>query len=180
METKNYKDFDHLTLMVKRTLAKEIIGYYKLLNWTLESESDNRRYEDIVDLKFARPHFIENKDELQLTQIYLEERINHIRKIEKHKHSLSTSFALCLSVVGLAFLALGILAILNTIHIGLAFGITFTAVGVVPFILCAIFIPKIYKNEINKFNTLHNRLSKELHEICNKAAALTGGEHEQE
>ena len=56
----NYKDFDKLSLYVKKYKAEEIIKHYKNFNWKLVSESENKKYEDIVDLTFIRKHKIEN------------------------------------------------------------------------------------------------------------------------
>ena len=180
MKTNNYKEFDKLHVYVKKGLSSNIIEYYKLLGWQFENEKENERYEDIVDLSFYRSHNIENKDELQLMQVYMEERLNALGKIQSRKHSISTALALCFGVIGLGFLTLGILSILNILtFLGLAVGITLTALGMILLISGSIFIPKIIKKEREKFNVNHERLNSELDELCKKAKALTGVKDER-
>lgn len=180
MKIDNYKEYDKLHVYVKKGLSSNIIEYYKLLGWQFEKKSENERYEDIVDLSFYRSHNIENKDELQLTQVYMEEKLNALGKIQKRKHSISTALALCFGVIGVSFLALGILTILNILYfLGLAVGITLTALGAILVIAGCILIPRIVKKEREKFDVNQEKLNKELQELCDKAKALTGVKDER-
>ena len=69
-------EYDELRLYVKKTKKDEIVNHYKVFGWNLVSINENKRYEDIVDLEFKRPHKIKEKDELQLLQVYMEENVN--------------------------------------------------------------------------------------------------------
>ena len=115
MKINDYINYDSLKLYVKKNKSKEIIEHYKLFGWEVLEEFENKKYEDILDLTFCRPHKIKNKDELQLLQVYMEERLNEQAKIEKHKHSKTTSIGLCLGVIGVGLITLGLLACLKVI-----------------------------------------------------------------
>lgn len=170
---------DSLTLYVKRTLANEIVEYYNILGWELDEERDNKRYEDIVDLVFSRPHKIENKDELQLFQVYMEERINKLAKLGKYKHTLTTSLGLCFGVIGLALIAFGLLISLNVLHIlNLIFGICFASAGLIIVVTGSCIIPRIFKKENEKYSTERAIIESELKAICQKASTLQGGTNE--
>lgn len=181
MKNNNYKEFDRVTLLIRQSMAEKIIESYNLLGWTLEKKDENSRYQDIIDITFVRPHKIENKDELQLLQVYMEERINGIGKLERHKHSFSTSYGLFFGVVGLMLAVLGVLFILNILPVfGLAGGIVFCVVGALMMISCAVFIPLIFKKEKVKYQNNRTILESELEKIYHKASILTGGNDEKQ
>ena len=176
MKNIDYNKFDSINVYVKGTLTEEIIESYKLLGWQLTEENENKKYEDIVDLTFIRPHNIENKDELQLTQVFMEEKINRLSKIKRHKHSFSFSLGLSYAVFGFALLCLGILSVLNVIKdLGVTFGAILLSLGGILLVFGGILIPKIFKKEKVKYEKERSQLEKELHEICQKATTLTGG-----
>ncbi|MBQ9790013.1 MAG: hypothetical protein IJW24_00250 [Clostridia bacterium] len=144
------------------------------------SKSENLHYEDLLDLEFSRPHKIEHKDELQLKQVYLEEKLNTIGKLEKHKHSKSTSFGL---VAGLFSMALIVLSMIWFVHFQTLKDILIAglmaAVSITFIVLETIILPKLIKRENNEFVKKHKTIIKEISEICFYAQSLLGGEHEQ-
>lgn len=176
MKTNKTNDFDTLTLYVKKLKANEIIEYYKTFGWVLENETENKKYEDLIDLTLKRPHQIENKDELQLMQVYMEEKVNKIGKIEHHKHSKTTAFCLFFGVIGLFMLIVGVFSLLNIIKdVNFIVSIVFSVIGSVFSLLTAICTPIIYKKELLNFQITHKNLSKELKQILDKASLLVGG-----
>ena len=181
MMKNNIKDYDNLTIYVKRGKLDEIVSRYNLFGWTLAKELENDRYEDIVDLTFTRPHKIKDKDELQLLQVYMEEKMNKLGKAEKFKHSFSTILALCLGVLGLALMVLGGLSCLNLISLfGLIGGAIAVSLGGLFIILTSIFIPKLVKKENVKFYHIRKELENQINEICKRTSSLTGEKNEQE
>lgn len=176
----NYKEYDKLHIYVKDGLVSNIIEYYKLLGWQFENKKENQRFEDIVDMSFYRPHNIENKDELQLIQVYMEEKLNNLGKIQKQKHNFSTAFGLCTGVFALAMLILAVLNFLNVLtFLGLTFSIIFAVLGTILLVVSGILLPKIIKKEKNKYQVKYQQINKELEEICQKAKALTGVKDER-
>ena len=83
MEKIDSNKFDTLNLFVKKIKRQDVVDTYTSLGWKLLTEKENDRYEDIIDLTFLRPHKIQNKDQLQLMQVYTEDNLNEIAKLEK-------------------------------------------------------------------------------------------------
>ena len=176
----NYKEYDKLHIYVKEGLVSNIIEYYKLLGWQFENKKENQRYEDIVDMSFYRPHNIENKDELQLMQVYMEEKLNALGKIKKRKHTLSTTLGLSSGILGLSMIVLGLLNVFNVFwFLGFIFGLIFSIAGGVLCISNSITLPKIIKKEKEKYQIQFDKINKELEEICQKAKTLTGVKDER-
>lgn len=173
----NYKDFDKLSLYVKKYKAEEIIEHYKKFKWKLVDQSENNRYEDIIDLTFIREHKIENKDELQLLQVYMEERLNNVGKLEKNKNAKSTSFGLFFGAIGTFLFIFGLMCCFQCfLLLNLFTSIVFSCIGLILIIICAIFLPKIIKKEKSDFIFNKKKVEKEIDDICNKALSLTGGD----
>lgn len=169
-------NMDSLKIFAKKGKCADIVEKYNCFGWKLSEKSENDRYEDIVDLTFARPHKIENKDELQLFQVYMEDDLNAIAKLERNKHAMATAFGLFFFPVALILIGFGILFCLNILPVlGLIGGICFCAVGVIIAAVAGILLPKIIKKEKTKFEQSHGKLNKQLEGICEKAKGLTGG-----
>lgn len=180
MKKSNYKDYDTLTLYVKKNKSKKIIDYYKIFGWELVKEDENRRYEDLTDLTFTRPHKIKNKDDLQLQQVYMEETLNQIGRLEKRKHAKATSFGLCFGVIALALMVVGVVLGLNYTNLPMLIGgIALVAVGLILVIIGVIWLRKVYKNETLVYEQKREILEYQINEICTKVKTLSGGEYEQ-
>jgi len=176
MTRNNYND--NLTIFVKKVKHEEIIKEYEQFGWELVSKEENQRYEDILDLSFTRHHFIENKDELQLYQVYMEDKMNELGKLEKYKHSNLISLTLNFGIFGLAFIIFGLLCCFNILpHVGIIVGSIAIFLGLLLFVFLLITMPKVHKEEKEYFIKNKKRLEKEIKEISNKAGVLTGGKH---
>ena len=178
MKKNNNLDYDTLTLLVKKEKQEEIIKCYQNFGWELVGNNENRKYEDIVDLIFKRPHKIKNKDELQLQQVYMEERLNEIGKLERHKHSKTTGFCLFFGVIGLAMIIYGLYLILKFNIAQIPISISQLSVGFVFCLATIIFAPKIYKKEKKTFHEKTIKLQEELKAIYEVVSTLTGGGYE--
>lgn len=60
---------DKLSVAVKADASDEIKRAYCTFGWKLEDEYDDGNYRDIIHMEFSRPHFIKEKDRLQLLQV---------------------------------------------------------------------------------------------------------------
>ena len=178
MMKNNYRDNDSLTLYVKKNKSEEIISYYNFFGWELVVQDDNSRYEDLIDLTFTRPHKMKNKDELQLQQIYMEEALNKMGKLERHKHSRITAFGLCLGVLSLISIFLGVYCGLKLKSLwGIIGGMLFAVIGVVAVVIEAFIFPKMYKRIDELYEIKHKDLELELRTICERATCLTRSDY---
>lgn len=176
MKTNDYKNFDKITIFVKSKKVEKIIEYYKIFGWEVESQTQNKHYADLTDLVFCRPHKFENKDELQLLQIYLEDKLNTEGKNEKDRHTKSKCLIITFGVLGFLFLLLGTLICFDIFSLGLGFGISFCTLAFVLLVVGIIFLPKLFKKEKIILAQKQTKVNQEIQEICDRAKKLTGGE----
>ena len=178
MERKRYNDFDTFKIYVKKIKAEEVKNNYQSFGYTLISETPNERYEDILNLEFERPHKIKNKDELQLLQVYMEENVNELAKLERNKPSKSTAFDLFFGALCLAFVALGAYFVLKIQTIlGLIFGVISIIFGIAIGIVTTIVSIEISKQEKKTFNEKQTNLTENTIKICDEAKKLLGGQN---
>lgn len=176
MKTIDYNKYDTLKIYANKSKRDEIIYHYNLLDWEVYEEVDNAKYEDTIDITFIRPHNIDNKDELQLLQVYMEERLNGIAKCEKDKYAVSLAFSLSTGVIGLAFVLVGIFAFLGyLLPMRNIVGVISMTLGVVLLTIFAILLPILIKKDRIKYDTNIAKLNKEVDEICDRIITLKGG-----
>ena len=177
MKKNNY--IDTLKILAKKNKSDEIISLYEDFGWIVESKNENRHYEDIFDISFTRQHSIKNKDELQLLQVHMEERLNAQAKLEKNKHSKLTAFSLCFGVLGIFTLVFCIIMSFNLLpHVGIISGSISMFVGLSLFLVGGLTMPKVYKIENEYFKNESKRLKVEIENISKRAQTLSGGKHE--
>jgi len=175
-KTNDYKNFDYLTLYVKKKKVDEIKKHYKLLKWDILEEVENKKYEDIVDLTFFRSHKIDNKDKLQLSQVYLEEKLNEIGKLERHKHSQSLIFGLNFFIFILSLIFLGVsFCLKHSILWKLILGICLLYISVLLLVGGIVVLNKIYKREKERFSLKEKVIQQDIEKILNNALTFIGG-----
>ena len=176
MKTIDYNKYDTLKIYANKSKRDEIIYHYNLFEWEVYEEIDNARYEDTIDITFIRPHNIDNKDELQLLQVYMEERLNGIAKCDKDKYAISLAFSLSTGIIGLGFVVFSIFAFLGyLLPMRNIVGIISMTLGVMLLTIFAVLLPTLIKKDRNKFDTNIARLNKEIDEICDRVTVLKGG-----
>lgn len=178
MKINDYNNYDVLNLYVKRNKLEDIIKKYEIFGWQLEKQEDNKDYEDIVEVAFIRPHKIKNKDDLQLLQVYMEERLNKVGQIERSKNAKTTSLALIFGLLGMALLVLGSLdLIFKFFNIWASGDIIFLVLGLILVFTGSFIVPKIYKKEKVDFDAKISVLELEIENICERAKFLMGGKN---
>ena len=65
-------DYDYIALDVKRAKAERFCRSCEHFGWEQIGRTADRRYADVVHLRFRRPHDVPAKDALQLLQVRLE------------------------------------------------------------------------------------------------------------
>ena len=176
----NYKEYDVLNLLVKQKKVKDIIERYKIFGWEVFEESENRKYQDIIDLTLVRKHKINNKDELQLYQVHMEENLNKQGKLEKNKYSKSLCFGLFFGGLGLILFLFNILNLIKFFTWALTPQIICLVVGIIFILLVVIFVPIIVKREKRKFISKKEALEEKLKTICDYAKKLATEKYEED
>ncbi len=180
MQIKNYKNYDYLDIIVKKDNACEIINAYSAFLWVKIDEKDDRHYSDVIHLTFKRDINIENKDRLNLLEVYYETALNKRAEIKIKKHSKS-KIAIC----NLAFCSLATLfgvgvfiyfyksilsIILATLFATLIFFIDF---------ICIVKIKKKFANENQDYVKKIEQVNSEIKEILYNVDLLAKKEQEK-
>lgn len=179
MEKKDYFEYDKQIIFAKKDKVEEIKGHYSSFGWKVEKVEDNTRYEDIVDITFFRPHKIKSKDELQLLQVHMEERVNEVAKCEKHKTRKSTVLGLSLGFVIVLCLLFTVLNVTKDLAVPLWGQIVLAVIFVALIVIEVVFLPKIYNYELKKSKTEIKRLNDEITNILEKVEKITGEKNEK-
>lgn len=106
-------EYDHIALDVKREKAERFRRCCEEFGWEQEERRADRRYADIVHLRFRRPHVVAHKDALQLLQVRMEIAWNTVGRCESalsHRAAVYTALSclasVCLLAAGIAVLCL--------------------------------------------------------------------------
>ena len=173
----NLFTLDKLTMYVKKSKVDHIVQQYSAFGWDVVDQTENKKYEDIVDITFSRPHTIQNKDHLQLLQVYMEDGLNRMGKLENNKYPVTISLGLCAGVLGLLMLVLGGLFAFSILPVlGIIGGCIMAFLGLALLILGSIAIPKVFRKEVRKYQKMHAILEREIKDIVKEAKALRGGQ----
>ena len=156
---KDYTNFDYLHLTVKREKLDDVLSHYRALRWDDYEQKEDKIYGNIVHISMRRPHKIENKDKLQLMQVYLEQAWNTIGNAENNSHPKTLIFGLTTELIATALLMAGIYLFLL---ISFTWGIVFMAVGAAAFVICIAFTVILYRRESKELNKKLERAEKGL------------------
>ena len=102
------QEYDHMSLDVKRGKAEKFRRSCEDFGWQQVERRADRRYADIVHLRFRRPHAIANKDALQLLQVRLEIAWNTIGRCESALSARTAAFAVVCGIAAACLLAAGV------------------------------------------------------------------------
>ncbi len=124
-------DNDFINLKVRSDAAEYLKDWYGDFGWKLVSEKKTRVGKRFRHLGFSRPHYIADKDELQLLQVRLEVALNGIGTIKAQSRRSALALGLWTAALSLLIIAEGV--ILATLFGGvfpLAAGIVTALLGV--------------------------------------------------
>lgn len=100
-------DYDYIALDVKRAKAERFRRSCEHFGWEQIGRTADRRYADVVHLRFRRPHDVPAKDALQLLQVRLELAWNAVGRAESALSARTLAALLCLLLFAALSLAAG-------------------------------------------------------------------------
>lgn len=172
MET-DYRNYDRLFVTVKLNKLDELEECYRALGWECVDSRDDSVYRGRVHLVYRRPHRIENKDKLQLLQVYLESALNDEGRLESRAMPLTAATGIITGFVTLALVALGLclMYLLDNPVIYTA-GIIFLTCSANMFLLAVTVTLKVFfgENKRRKTKLLHARA--EIEAVLKEAATI--------
>ena len=178
MIEKNYKEFDYMSLTVKKDKYEEVISSYEIFGWKVLETKQHKSYENLLEVEISRPHFIINKAEIQFLQVNMECDLNKKGKIENQKHAKSTSFGLCFGCLGLGLIIGAILMLIkfNT-ALALILSVLQLVIGGSLLIFSGIALPSMVKEENENYKAKIEELDQNIADYCKKASAFLEGRH---
>ncbi len=170
-------DNDFLSVTGKRQASEHVIKRYGDFGWKLIEKKDDRFYGDTVHMSFRRPHFIKNKDELQLLQVRLEIAYNNTGKLARKINTRAALSVIATTLVAAAFIVGGVFMILNGVLLPIIFGSMACAFGLAAAAFGGICAKRIRKKDKAKYGRLIDAEVEKIEELCRRAREL-GGEYE--
>lgn len=181
LENKDYQNYDYIEIIAKTDSADEIVNSYSILGWTENYRKEDRKYNDVIHISFSRPHKIENKDRLQLLQVYYENVLNDKAYLEEKKHFKSRIFISLVIAMAMALLCgIGTLVfLLSPILSYIISGLVILALALGLFFIIKR-IRKLIKHEKLIFENKNNEFDIKIKEIMQEVKALRGINYEKE
>ncbi len=106
--SRDYTNYDYLSVSVKSDQLDRILQCYHALGWREEKMEDDRQYYNMKYVRLRRPHKIENKDRLQYLQVRMESLINSVSRVNSRRHIKSRGFIALGTMIFLGLAALGL------------------------------------------------------------------------
>ena len=186
MKEKDIQNFDYLDIIVKKISEDEIVDAYSAFLWEKIDKKEDKRYNDVVHLSFRRPHKIQNKDRLQLLEVYYESALELRVDIEIKKHSKSKmNLANLIFLSAILLFGVGVFICLNKTLLSIILGSVFalSVLGVAIFLASKIkklFIKEndIYLEKLKKVNDGINGILGEANALTKKES-LSGENNEE-
>lgn len=173
--SKDYKNYDYISVSVKEKQAEELEQTYAAFSWECVTREEHKRYSDIVNYTFRRPHKIKNKDELQFLQVAAEEELNARDKRERNKHARSTAFGLIFGIAGVALILSGLALAVQLGGAGaIVCGILLALAGIAACVCFAFASIKIFKKENAEYEIKTEKSVETSRELLLKAKSLAG------
>ncbi len=167
-------EYDNLYVAVRSDKTEDIIYYYRTFGW--EKVNEGRRKINLVDMSFRRPHRIENKDELQLLQVYLETALNTVGRLERMPRPHTLAFILVSAFFSLGLVAAGLcLKFILASHVYAALGWLFVGLGCVCAAAAAVISVLLYFDEGRTNDSRLQEAKTEIAAVCARAKKLIGG-----
>lgn len=171
---RDYENFDYLYITVKKNRLERLKTHYRELGWEDTEMKEDARYDDITHISLRRPHKIENKDALQLLQVYLEAAWNKIGKLENNPRPKTLIFGLGIGLLSAALLIAGIcLIFLPQLRTLIAWGAMLSALGIIAAGLCLSFTIVLFRREGKRSAKDLEAAKREIAAVCLRARALT-------
>lgn len=179
-ETRNYREYDYISLILRRDVADTVISAYGAFLWKEVSRARDKQDGSALHVTLKRKHFIKNKDRLQLLQVYFESLLNDRSLSEDKKYFKSqiltyTSVAVCAGAVAIG----GVTAYYIRTAIAVIGGCLFASTGIAAMAAVIPLILRMRKKERAAYDEKFKKTGEGIEEILAEAKALTEGEDEE-
>lgn len=168
---RNYKSYEYKELTVSEEKAGFYLDSYASFGWELDDNLPPKTGMGAVTFHFKRDRKIANKAELTRLQRNFEANIEQLREMERSKTSTATVWALSIGLIGTAFMAGSVFAIVGqTPHYVLS--ILLAVPGFAGWAAPVFVHRKIRASKARKLAPYIEEKTEELYALCEKGQAL--------
>ncbi len=174
LENKDHDKYDYIDIIVKKENADEVVSSYGKFLWKELYRKEDKSYSDVIHVSFYRARDIQNKDRLQLLQVYYEFALNEKAELMEKKHHKSKA-GICNLIVFSLCLFVGIWWLIFYLN-NLAFYIVGVALTLIIAGLDAFFgkkLKNLYKKENQRFKLQEDEIKERIDDIFNEVESLT-------
>lgn len=173
MKEKNYDEFDYIRIQVKDEFFDRVISSYSCFGWEVFEINENETFFETKDVTLYRKHSVQDKDKLQLYQVYMENAYSNLNKIQKNRYTTSIVVGLTVGLIALAIVCLAIFFAANTTIMALrVITIIVACLAFLVLVVLLFSLQKIKKSEDTVFHKNVNRVRREIEDICTKAKQI--------
>ena len=167
----NFVGYEYKEILADSERASLLLDGYLNFGWTHDENIQPSRLLGRVLLKLKRDRKILNKAELTRLQRHFEACINEIDKMEASKTQSATIWAIAIGIVGAAFMAGSVFAVVATppiIWLCIILGVP----GCIGWALPYFVYKKMVSRTTDKITPLIEQKYDEIYEICEKGSKL--------
>jgi len=165
----SFVGFEYKEVTVKKTMQSVYLDSYKNFGWILEGKSDPFGKLDSITLKFKRNRKIRNKAELTRLQRQFDAYVVEIIRFEDSKKTKATAVAFVVGVIGTAFVAGSVFAVIAG-NVGTC--IILAIPGFIGWIIPYLVFRSISGKKTEQVNLLINQKYEDLYIVSEKANEL--------
>ena len=167
----NFVGYEYKEILADSEKASLLLDGYLSFGWTADDNIQPSRVLGRVAVKLKRDRKILNKVELTRLQRHFEACVNDIENLEKSKTTSATIWAICIGLIGTAFMAGSVFAITATppaILLCVILGIP----GFIGWSLPMLVFKRMVRSKSDKVTSMIEQKYDEIYEICEKGSKL--------
>lgn len=173
-------EYDNLYVTIRQDKAEDCLRCYRSFGWEVFACEEHRIYYNLLNFSLRRPHKIDNKDELQLLQVYLETALNNIGKLERKPRPLTVTICSIFSVIVAGLIIAGLcFALISNVFAYVVIGLVCIGLGVLLIVPAILVTVRLYR--LDGMFAAAGKLAadREIEVVCARAEQLTSGLHER-
>ncbi|MDL2213959.1 hypothetical protein LJB76_00185 [Clostridia bacterium OttesenSCG-928-O13] len=169
MNKNEFIGYEYLDVSVKQSVASLCVDGYENFGWSLENTAYPAERLDSVTLRFKRDRRLRHKAELTRLQHQFNGQLKEVARLEAAKTGKAMIAAMAIGVVGTAFMAGAVFAMVGGM---LPLGIALAIPGTVGWALPYLVFQKLGRVTAQQVTPLLEEKHDELYNICEKANGL--------
>ncbi len=170
-QVRNYKSYEYKELSVNEEKAGFYLDSYASFGWELDDNLPPKTSMNMVTFHFKRDRKIANKAELTRLQRHFEADIEQLQELEHSKNSSATIWALTIGILGTAFMAGAVFAVVDqTPHYLLS--ILLAVPGFAGWVAPIFVYRRVRARKTRQIMPYIEEKTEELYALCEKGQAL--------